>query len=126
MIVQEVQDYLRVIQTISMYRADSDDVSTPYAFNMQRMDAHERMFSWLQTHLNLAPGFTIDDSYERSKDIFYHLDRVFRLFNDFDLDLCKTEHIIILAEDLSRYLLSTEVLNFLGGRANKLSGVIED
>ena len=75
--------------------------------------------------LSLVDGFTEDDAFQRSKEIFSRLDKVFRLYNAFELNLEDTEHIIILSKDLERFLSSTEVKNYLEGRTSGIHGVIE-
>ena len=45
---------------------------------------------------------------------------------DFDLDLKDTEHIIILTEDLEKFLSKTEVRYYLEGRTGGIHGVIEN
>lgn len=124
--MKEILEYLRIIQVISLYKSDDDLAATPYSMNAQRMDRHEALFNAMLPHIQKADGFSDGDVYERMKDVFYHLDRVFALYNSYELDLKNTEHILILGKDLERFLFSREVLNYLGGISNRINGVIEE
>lgn len=123
----KIKDYLRMLQTIEMMRCD-DDLSfcTPYGMNTRRMDLHDALFNEIYTTLKPVEGFTKEDSYWRSKEIFNRLDKVFKLYNDFDLDLKNTEHIIMLTGDLEKFLSRTEVKYYLEGRIGGIHGVIEN
>lgn len=122
----KIKEYLRMMQTIEMMKGN-DDLSfvTPYGMNARRMDLHDALFQELYQTLKPVDGFTENDCYWRSKEIFSRLDKVFRLYNDFDLDLKNTEHIIILTEDLEKFLSKTEVRYYLEGRTDGIHGVIE-
>lgn len=121
----EIQEYLRVIQMIAMYRGDDEFVSTPYGMNMQRMQRHEALFAKVLPLVNPVESFLESDVYQRMKEIFYHLDRVFAKYNSVPLDLTDTGHILKLADDLATFLASPPVLDYLGGRAESIPGVTE-
>ena len=124
---EKIQDYLRIMQTIEMMKGD-DDLSfvTPYGMNARRMDLHDALFRELYKTLSPVEGFMENDVYWRSKEIFSRLDKVFKLYNDFDLDLTNTEHITILTGDLEKFLSRTEVKYYLEGRTGGIHGVIEN
>lgn len=121
----EIQEYLRVIQMIAMYRGDDEFASTPYGMNMQRMQRHEALFAKVLPLVKPVEGFLESDVYQRMKEIFYHLDRVFAKYNSVPLDLTDTAHILKLADDLATFLTSPPVLDYLGGRAESIPGVTE-
>lgn len=121
----EISEYLRIIQMIALYKSDDDLATTPYTMNIQRMERHEALFYAMLPFITKAEDFSNDDVYERMKEIFYHLDKVFALYNDFELDLKNTEHIKILEKDLEKFLYKTEVLYYLGGKINGIHGVID-
>ena len=106
-----IKEYMLILQCI--------------AISTRRMDIHQRLFEELMSRLSLVDGFTRDDAFWRLKEIFSRLDKVFRLYNDFDLNLENTEHIRILSKDLERFLSSTEVKYYLEGRISGIHGVIE-
>ena len=124
---EKIDEYLRIMQSIELMRGD-DDLSfvTPYAMNARRMELHDALFQELYKTLNPVEGFFENDVYWRSKEIFSRLDKVFRLYNDFDLDLKNAEHLIILAKDLETFLSRTEVKYYLEGRTGGIHGVIEN
>ena len=123
----QIREYLRIMQTIEMMRGD-DDLAfvTPYGMNARRMDLHDALFQELYKTLKPVEGFTENDVYWRSKEIFSRLDKVFALYNDFKLDLKDTQHIMLLAEDLEKFLSKTEVKMYLEGRTGGIHGVIEN
>lgn len=123
----QIKEYLRIMQTIEMMRGD-DDLAfvTPYGMNARRMDLHDALFQELYKTLKPVEGFTENDVYWRSKEIFSRLDKVFALYNDFKLDLKDTQHIMLLAEDLEKFLSKTEVKFYLEGRTGGIHGVIEN
>ena len=123
----EIRDYLRMMQTIELMKGDDElTFVTPYGMNARRMDLHDKLFEELYTTLKPVDGFTKNDSYWRSKEIFSRLDKVFALYNDFPLDLTNTEHITMLSGDLEKFLSRTEVRYYLEGRINGIHGVIEN
>lgn len=123
---EKIREYLRIMQTIEMMRGE-DNLAfvTPYAMNARRMELHDALFQELYKTLKPVEGFMENDVYWRSKEIFSRLDKVFRLYNDFDLDLKNIDHIIILADDLEKFLSKTEVRYYLEGRTGGIHGVIE-
>ena len=123
---QEIKEYMRILQCIAISKGGDIYTPTLPAYNARRMDIHQRLFERIMEGLTLAEGFSSDDAYWRSKEIFSRLDKVFRLFNVFELDLTNTEHINILCKDLCRFLHSTEVKYYLEGRTRYINGVIED
>lgn len=123
----QIKEYLRIMQTIEMMRGDDDlTFVTPYAMNARRMDLHDALFQELYKTLSPVEGFTENDVYWRSKEIFSRLDKVFALYNDFKLDLKDTQHIMLLAEDLEKFLSKSEVKMYLEGRIGGIHGVIEN
>ena len=119
-----IMEYLRILQRIAIYKGDDEFASTPYTFNAMRTDIHEKLFNELYERLN--PVCNKDESYWRSKEIFARLDRVFRLYNDFDLDLKNGDHLLNLSKDLNRFLSSAEVRFYIEGRTNGIHNVIDD
>ena len=124
--MNELKEYLRIIQIIAMCKGDDELATTPYTLNMQRMEKHEALFHKLLPSIEKAEGFSDDDVYERMKEIFYHLDKVWAKYNDFELDLKNTEHISQLAKDMEKFLYTRVVLNYLGGIGKCIPGVIEE
>lgn len=122
---QEIKEYLRILQCIAISKGGDIYAPTLPAYNARRMDIHQRLFEKIKSGLKLVDGFTEDDAFWRSKEIFSRLDKVFRIYNDFDLNLEDTEHIAILSKDLKRFLSSTEVKYYLEGRISCIHGVIE-
>lgn len=49
---------------------------------------------------------------------------MFRLYNDFELDLSDPDHLDILSGDLEKFLGKTEVRYFLEGRTKGVHGVV--
>lgn len=123
---QEIREYMRILQCIAVSKGGDIYAPTLPAYNAKRMDIHQRLFDKLMEELNLVDGFSSNDAFWRSKEIFSRLDKVFRLYNDFELDLTDTKHIILLSEDLCRFLSKTEVEYYLEGRTSGIHGVIED
>lgn len=123
---QEIREYMRILQCIAISKGGDIYAPTLPAYNTRRMDIHQRLFEKIMQGLTLVDGFTDDDAFWRSKEIFSRLDKVFRLYNDFDLNLEDTEHIEILSKDLKRFLSSTEVKYYLEGRISGIHGVIEE
>ena len=113
---EKIKDYLHVIYAIALSKGGDMFAPTIPGMNIQRMDKHDALFNEIASSLSLAEGFTSDDAYWRSKDLFANLDKIFRLYNDFDLDLTNREHVTLLEKDLYRFISSTEVKNFLDGR----------
>ena len=123
---QEIREYMRILQCIAISKGGDIYAPTLPAYNARRMDLHQRLFEKIMQGLTLIDGFTEDDTFWRSKEIFSRLDKVFRLYNDFDLNLEDSEHIAILSKDLMRFLSSTEVKYYLEGRISGIHGVIEN
>lgn len=120
-----IREYLRILQCIAISKGGDIFAPTLPGYNARRMDIHQRLFEKLMEGLTLAEGFSSDDTFWRSKEIFANLDKVFRLYNDFELDLENTEHILILAKDLEKFLSKTEVKYYLEGKTNGITGVID-
>lgn len=120
-----ITEYMRILQCIAISKGGDIYTPTLPSFNARRMDIHQRLFEELMSRLSLVDGFTEDDAFQRSKEIFSRLDKVFRLYNTFELNLEDTEHIMILSKDLERFLSSTEVKYYLEGRTSGIHGVIE-
>ena len=123
---QEIREYMRILQCIAISKGGDIYAPTLPAYNARRMDIHQRLFEKIMQGLTLVDGFTEDDAFWRSKEIFSRLDKVFRLYNDFDLNLEDSEHIAILSKDLMRFLSSIEVKYYLEGRISGIHGVIEN
>lgn len=121
-----ITEYMRILQCIAISKGGDIYAPTLPSFNARRMDIHQRLFEKLMSRLSLVDGFTENDAFWRSKEIFSRLDKVFRLYNAFELNLEDTDHIRILSEDLERFLSSTEVMYYLEGRTSRIHGVIED
>lgn len=120
-----IKDYLQVLQRIAMVKGDDEFATTPYMLNRQRIEAHDALFKELFTYLKPEPGQTREDCYWRSKELFSRLDKIFKLFNEWDLDLKNSEDIMILTKDLDRFLFKTEVKYYLEGKTKGIHGVIE-
>lgn len=122
----EIIDYLRIMQIIAISKGGDMFAPTLPGFNMRRIQAHEVLFGELRKTLTLAEGFSEDDCFSRSKEIFSRLDMVFRRYNDYELDLTRAEHIFLLAENLQKFLARREVKDYLEGKAHFINGVIEE
>ncbi len=120
-----ITEYMRILQCIAISKGGDIYAPTLPCLNARRMDIHQRLFEKLMSELSLVDGFTEDDTFQRSKEIFSRLDKIFRLYNDYELNLEDTEHIMILSKDLERFLSSTEVKYYLEGRTTGIHGVIE-
>lgn len=120
-----ITEYTGILQCIALSKEGDIYAPTVPCLDARRTDIHQRLFEELMSRLSLVDGFTEYDAFQRSKEIFSRLDKVFRLYNAFDLNLEDTEHIIILSKDLERFLSSTEVKYYLEGRTSGIHGVIE-
>lgn len=123
---EKIIDYLRIIHVIAVSKGGDIYAPTMPGLNIRRMDLHEALFKEIAKTLNRVDGFTEEDAYWRSKDLFSRLDKIFRLYNDFDLEPANIEHIKILEKDLYKFISSTEVKYYLEGRINGVHDVIEE
>lgn len=121
-----IQEYLRILQCIAISKGGDEFAPTIPAYNTRRMDVHDRLFKELLEGLALAENFTEEDAYWRTKEIFSRLDKVFRLYNDWDLDLTNSEDVYLLSKDLYKFLYKTETSMYLEGRIDGIRGVIDD
>lgn len=121
-----IQEYLRILQCIAISKGGDEFARTIPAYNTRRMDIHDRLFKELLGGLALAENFTEDDAYWRSKEIFSRLDKVFRLYNDWNLDLTNSEDVYLLSKDLYKFLHKTETSMYLEGRISGIDGVIDN
>lgn len=97
---------------------------TPYALENRRQDAHLALFNSLKETLKPADGFGVNDMFLRSKELFARLDKIFRIYYNWDLNLKKYEDSELLAEALEKFLLKTETRNYLEGKTQHINGVI--
>lgn len=119
-------EYLMALQRIWQYKEDSKDWLTPYQMEMCRQAMHRKLFdNVILPMLKLYDGFTEDDAYIRSKEIFGNLDKIWALYDDSPFSLEEDEEIQWMAVYLSKFLYSSEVLNYLEGKTKYIHGVIE-
>lgn len=121
---EKIENYVRTLGVIAVSKGGDDFTPTIPGLNYRRMQLHEELFDELLKRLDLVDGFTPDEAMERSKELFSRLDKVFRLYNDFDLDLSDPDHLDILSGDLEKFLGKTEVRYFLEGRTKGVHGVV--
>lgn len=122
---QDVLEYLETLQQIVECReADFENWSTPYALETKRRETHRRLF---ENHIQpfLEDGTDIEDAYQRSKDIFSNLDRVYAIFNAMPFDINDHGEMTIFSRQLASFLLKTEVLYYLEGKTKYLRNVVE-
>lgn len=122
----EIIDYLRIMQLIAISKGGDMFAPTLPGYNMRRMQAHEALFAKLRKTLTLKEGFSENDCFFRSKEIFSRLDAVFRCYNGYELDLTQAGHIFLLTENLQKFLAGKEAKNYLEGRTDCIQGVVEE
>ena len=121
---QDVLEYLETLQQIVECReADPDNWSTPYALETKRRETHKRLFD---DHIRpfLEDGTDAEEAYQRSKDIFGNLDRVYNIFNAMPFDLNDHGEMVIFSRQLASFLLKAEVLFYLEGKTAHIHNVI--
>ena len=122
----ELHNYLMVLNRIAMVKGDDEFASTPYMLNRQRCDAHDALWNKLCEYLKFDDDLAKSDGYYRSKELFARLDKIFKLFNEWDLDLKNYDDLRILEKDLERFLYKREVTNYLEGKTSGIHNVIEN
>jgi hypothetical protein len=116
--------YLFTLQSIALYKFDTDDYSTPYQFEQSRKIAHDRLFQEnILPTLKLEEGFSEYDAYNRSKEIFSNLDRVWKIYDETEFDLTKDDTIPWLVLYLWKLLRSTEGEYYLEGHTQYIHGI---
>lgn len=121
-----IMEYLFALQRIWQYKADTDDVHTPYQFEMCRQAMHTKLFdNVIRPMLNLYDGFTEDDAYIRSKELFANLDKIWAIYDQTPFSLDDDECVQWMTIYLDKFLNCTEVCYFLEGRTKYVHGVIE-
>lgn len=120
---EDLLEYFHILQKIVECReADFDNWTTPYALEESRGKVHRRLF---ENHIfyMLEKGTDFNLAYQRSKEIFSRLDQVWKIFNADSFDLNNEQDLLILAEDMSRFLLKTEVRFYLEGVTEGIHGL---
>lgn len=116
--------YLFTLQSIAQYKFDANDCSTPYQFEQSRKIAHDRLFQEnILPTLKLEEGFSEYDAYNRSKEIFSNLDRVWKIYDETEFDLTKDDTIPWLVLYLWKLLRSTEGKYYLEGHTQYIHGI---
>ncbi|MBQ6771345.1 MAG: hypothetical protein IJP44_10275 [Bacteroidales bacterium] len=119
-------EYLMSLQRIWQYKADADDWHTPYQMEMCRQEMHRKLFdNVILPMLKLCDGFTDDDAYIRSKELFGNLDKIWAIYDATPFSLEEDEQVQWMAVYLSKFLYSTEVLYYLEGKTKYVHGVIK-
>lgn len=121
----DIFEYLLVLQQIVECRnADFENMQTPYALETKRCELHRKL---LETHvfLFLEDGADYNLAYERSKNIFNNLDKVWHIYNDYSLpfDIKDNEVLRELSKKLTSFLLKTETLYYLEGKTAHIHGL---
>lgn len=123
-LARDIDGYVSVLQAIAEYKADTDDDRTPYQLEMRRKDMHDRLFSEdILPALSLRKGFTENDAYLRSKDIFSNLDKVWRIYDMTEFDITDDNCAKWLVTHLYHFLQTTETKYFLEGVTDKIHGI---
>jgi hypothetical protein len=121
-----IKEYLWTLYRVAKIRKNNNYAYLPYGLEYQRADAHNKLFKeGILSFVKARDDWSEDDIYQRTKDIFANLDKVFALYNAFPLDLTNPEIIHILTLDLNRFFCRSEVKMFLEGKTNYIKGVIE-
>lgn len=97
---------------------------TPYELECRRQEAHLALFDNVKQYLTPKEGFSKDDMFLRSKEIFAHLDLVFNIYNDWNLDLKNYLDRKFLIDALYKFLQTTETKYYLEGKTAGIHGVI--
>ena len=121
---EEIIRYIVVLQQIACYKFDADDVSTPYQLEMSRQAAHKTLFEKrILPMLKPVEGITDDDMFQRTKEIFSNLDKVWKIYDATEFDLKDDECVQWLCIYLQKFLFSTETLLFLEGKTKNIHGI---
>ena len=98
------------LQRIYQYKADANDWHTPYQMEMYRKEMHIKLFdNVILPMLKLCDGFTADDAYIRSKELFGNLDKIWSIYDASPFNLEEDDQVQWMAVYLSQFLYSTEV-----------------
>ena len=116
--------YLFSLQSILMYKTDANDWQTPYQLETNRQNAHRKLFDdAILPMLRLEEGSDENDAYMRSKDIFGNLDKVWKIYDDSEMDLTDDSCIPWMVIYLWKLISSTEGKFFLEGRTQYIHGI---
>lgn len=120
----DINDYVSVLQAIAEYKVDVEDDRTPYQLEMRRKDMHDKLFTEdILPILSLRKGFTENDAYFRSKEIFSNLDKVWRIYDMTEFDITDDNCTKWLVTHLYHFLQTTETKYFLEGVTDKIHGI---
>jgi len=120
-----IYEYVGLLQSIALYQFDADDIQTPYAFEMKRKELHENLFrEHILPHCNPTEGFTEQDMYARTKDIFANLDKVWAIYDASEFDLKDDSCVTFLCRYLEKLLSSTEAVYYIEGRTKHIHGIV--
>ena len=123
-IYDEIIDYVELLHSIMSYKYDADDASTPYTFEVKRTELHENLFrNRILPLCNPVDGFTEDDMYLRTKELFANLDKIWRIYDLTEFDLKKRECVRFMCQYLQKFLFTTETLYFIEGRTAYIHGI---
>lgn len=123
-LADDILEYLEILQAIATYKVDAADNHTPYQLEIRRKDAHDRLFNEdILPLLTLKDGFTEDDAYLRSKDLFSNLDKIWKIYDLTDFDITDGNCIRWLQAHLYHFLLTTETLYYLEGVTGGIHGI---
>lgn len=122
---KDILDYLFALQRIELYKEDSGDWQSPYQLEMCRIEMHRKLFDnqILPTlHLDVE-GFTEDDAFIRSKELFGNLDKIWRIYDLTPFDIKEDNDVAWMAKYLDKFLNTTETKYFLEGRIQFIHGI---
>lgn len=120
----EYIEYCIALQRIALYRADTDDYTTPYQLEMCRQAAHMKLFEErILPILKPVDSFSETDVFMRTKEIFSNLDKVWKTYGQTDFDLVNDECADFLPYYLQKFIESSECKNFLEGRTAYLRNI---
>lgn len=123
-ISDEIIDYVTVLRDITLYKSDTKEFSTPYTLENMRDAAHKKLFQdKILPMCHLVENFTENDAYERTKEIFSNLDKVWAVYDATEFDWSSRCFVRFMSEYLQKFLLSTEVLYFIEGRTQFVHGI---
>ena len=123
-IYDEIVEYVELLHNIADYKYVAEDISTPYAFEVNRAELHEKLFrNQILPRCHPVDGFTEDDMYARTKELFANLDKIWRIYDLTEFDLKDESCICFLCKYLQRFLFCTETLYFIEGRTTYIHGI---
>lgn len=121
---ERILRYLFALQNIECYKADANDWQTPYQLEMIRKEAHKALFdNEILPLLKMKDGFDEYDAYNRSKELFENLDKIWAIYDRSPFDLKNDGCIPDMAIYLDKFLMTTETRYYLEGTTKFIHGI---